>query len=153
MVRYLTIIGVCDTFAMIDPNAIYSLNQCAALTGRSYHQVVNAAERGRLVSTRGARGQYQIGGSDLIAWRDRDHNPRAFLEPIVRPLPVEATPEPMTPEELRAIRLRLGLSQSQFARRLGCAQSAVASWESGRHGPHARFHAAIRAMLAEIEDA
>lgn len=37
----------------------------------------------------------------------------------------------MTPEEFRALRERLGLSQEKLARRLDVSQNTVARWESG----------------------
>lgn len=35
----------------------------------------------------------------------------------------------MAPEEVKALRLRLGLSQEALARKLGCSLRAVSSWE------------------------
>jgi hypothetical protein len=71
---------------MIDPEAIYTLKECAALTG-PYLQVADAVEHGRLIATCGEHGHYRVRGADLITWRDRDSPPRAFLEPVYRPVP------------------------------------------------------------------
>lgn len=45
----------------------------------------------------------------------------------------------MTPDEIRDLRTRLGLSQAQFAARLGVSVNTVARWEqcSRRPGPYA----------------
>ena len=41
----------------------------------------------------------------------------------------------LTPEAIRATRLRLGLTQEQFARELGVTLSTVSRWETGRARP------------------
>jgi DNA-binding transcriptional regulator YiaG len=40
-----------------------------------------------------------------------------------------------TPAAIKALRLRLRLSQEQFADRIGCARSLVSLWESGQRVP------------------
>jgi DNA-binding XRE family transcriptional regulator len=134
---------------MIDPAGSYTLKDCSALTGRPYHRVANAVERGRLIATRSECGSYQVRGADLLTWRDGVSDPRAFLEPVYRPVPVDAPPEPLTADEIRVIRARLGLSQGQLAGRLGCTQSAVANWESGRYTPGRRATIKMRNLLVE----
>jgi DNA-binding transcriptional regulator YiaG len=39
--------------------------------------------------------------------------------------------KPMTGDEVRAARQRLGLTQAQFAERLGVARMTVVRWENG----------------------
>lgn len=41
-------------------------------------------------------------------------------------------PSPMTPEELRDILARLGISQNELARRIGVYHGAVGHWLTGR---------------------
>lgn len=38
----------------------------------------------------------------------------------------------MTSEEIKTIRTKLGLSQSQLANKLGCAKSTVVRWENSQ---------------------
>jgi DNA-binding transcriptional regulator YiaG len=38
-------------------------------------------------------------------------------------------------ERVRSLRLRLGLSQQQFADELGVRQQTVSEWETGRYAP------------------
>jgi DNA-binding transcriptional regulator YiaG len=40
----------------------------------------------------------------------------------------------MQPNEVRRIRLRLGLTQAKFAEVVGVARVTVVCWETGRHG-------------------
>lgn len=47
----------------------------------------------------------------------------------------EAVYPPPTPEDVRALRARLGLSQSQFARRFGFTLDTVQQYEQGRRVP------------------
>jgi len=137
---------------MIDPDAIYTLKDCAAATERSYHRVVNAVHRGRLVATRNQRMSYQVRGADLIAWRDRVAPAREFAEPVYRPLPGDASPvsPPMrTPEEVRTLRQRLGLTQAQLAHRLHCTRVAVSHWETGTHAPGKRARLALSTLFED----
>ena len=39
----------------------------------------------------------------------------------------------MTPEQMKAARAKLGLSQPQFATAIGMSSSAVKAWEQGRN--------------------
>ena len=39
----------------------------------------------------------------------------------------------MTPEEMKSAREKLGLSQPQFATKIGMSSSAVKAWEQGRN--------------------
>ena len=53
------------------------------------------------------------------------------------------------PEDVnvKAIRLRLGLSQAEFSRRYGVSQRSLQEWEQGRRRPEG----AVRAYLTVIE--
>lgn len=44
----------------------------------------------------------------------------------------------MTPAEIRATREALGLTQSEFAERIGCQLRAVQRWEQDSDGPSSR---------------
>ena len=52
----------------------------------------------------------------------------------------------MTPEEIRSIRDRLGLSQEGFARELGVAYATVNRWEKGHKKPSALALKALERM-------
>ena len=45
------------------------------------------------------------------------------------------TDGPQSGEEVAALRRALGLSQAEFARRLGVRQQTVSEWETGRYRP------------------
>jgi putative transcriptional regulator len=47
----------------------------------------------------------------------------------------EAILPPPSPERVRALRARLGLSQAQFARRFGFTVDAIQQYEQGRRRP------------------
>ncbi|PFG73686.1 helix-turn-helix domain-containing protein [Thermoflexus hugenholtzii] len=53
-----------------------------------------------------------------------------------------------TPERVSALRRRLGLTQAEFARRLGVRQQTVSEWETGLHRPRGASTTLLR-MLAE----
>lgn len=51
-----------------------------------------------------------------------------------------------TAERVKALRLSLGLSQSQFAARLGCHVRAVSFWERGLRVPTGLYANALDAL-------
>lgn len=53
----------------------------------------------------------------------------------------------MTPEAIKALRERLGLSQVKFAMRYGFGMSTVRDWEHGRRKPQGLY----LALLQKIE--
>lgn len=53
-----------------------------------------------------------------------------------------------TPEEVAALRRRLGLSQAKMARVLGVRQQTVSEWETGRYRPRGASARLLR-LLAE----
>lgn len=57
----------------------------------------------------------------------------------------------MSPEEIRALRERLGLSQTEFGQLLGNVhQNTVSRWEIGQRRPN-KFYRAILAVVAQHE--
>lgn len=61
----------------------------------------------------------------------------------------------LTPDTIRDLRRRLGLTQTDFAKRLnetipglGVNQGTVARWETGKHRPSGVAAAAIRDLMA-----
>lgn len=54
-----------------------------------------------------------------------------------------------TPEAVRDLRARLGLTQDQFAARLGCHRMAVVFWESGKRTPTGLYAAALDRLAAQ----
>lgn len=57
---------------------------------------------------------------------------------------MEATPT--TPDEIRALRKRLSLTQVELAARVGTAQAAVSRWERGRAKPSGP----VRKLLSQL---
>ena len=59
----------------------------------------------------------------------------------------DATPShvaPMRPDEVRAVRYKLGLSQSEFALMIGISLATLQAWEDGRHAPDGPAQARLR---------
>ena len=52
----------------------------------------------------------------------------------------------MTPKQVKAIRLKLGLTQVQFAKQLIYTQSTISKWESGIIKIEPRAYAAIKML-------
>jgi len=82
-----------------------------------------------------------------IAWADGEHVPvRVTMVSVARAPNVD----------VRAVRQKLGLSQSQFAARFGFSQSTVRNWEQGRtqpDGPARVLLAVIAHHPKAVEDA
>ncbi|MBA2469377.1 MAG: helix-turn-helix domain-containing protein [Chloroflexia bacterium] len=55
----------------------------------------------------------------------------------------------LTRESIKALRRRLGLTQPQFAARIGCTAQAVSYWERGARTPTGLYAQAIRRLMAE----
>jgi putative transcriptional regulator len=55
----------------------------------------------------------------------------------------------VTPEEIRALRLQLGLSQEAFARRLDTALATVNRWEAGKRKPKGLYLKALQELRTE----
>ena len=53
-----------------------------------------------------------------------------------------------TPEDVRALRRRLALSQQELARALGVRQQTVSDWETGLHSPQGASRRMLE-LLAE----
>jgi DNA-binding transcriptional regulator YiaG len=60
----------------------------------------------------------------------------------------DAPEEQWRPERIRALRLRLGDSQQEFAARLGTRQQTVSEWERGASAPR-RMARRLLGMVAE----
>lgn len=54
--------------------------------------------------------------------------------------------------DIKAIRKKLGMSQSTFARMLQCSEHTVVGWESGAHSPSPVFIREIHRVITEIEE-
>lgn len=50
----------------------------------------------------------------------------------------------LAPRDVRAIRQRLGKSQSEFARMIGVSVSTLQNWEQGRRKPHGPARALLK---------
>lgn len=55
----------------------------------------------------------------------------------------------LTPATIKAARLRLGLTQAQFAARIGASPLAVSFWERGTRRPTGLYAVAVRKLIAE----
>ena len=55
----------------------------------------------------------------------------------------------LTPETIRNARQALGLTQEQFAERIGCSALAVSFWERGTRTPTGLYAKAVRELVAE----
>jgi len=58
----------------------------------------------------------------------------------------------MTPDEIRAFRARLGLSQEALARALPCSVSAIHGWEHGTRTPGPLLARALADLEREIKN-
>jgi putative transcriptional regulator len=66
----------------------------------------------------------------------------------------EAKPSRVTefaPVDVKAVRLRLGQSQSEFARMIGVSVSTLQNWEQGRCRPEGPARALLRVAAANPE--
>jgi len=52
-------------------------------------------------------------------------------------------------EDVRSSRLRIGMTQEEFASQLGVASSSVQNWEAGRTRPHRGTMARIKKLAEE----
>lgn len=59
----------------------------------------------------------------------------------------------MLPEEIRALRTRLGLTQAGFEALLGVGRNTVVRWENGHVYPNAATNALLRLLEANPENA
>lgn len=57
----------------------------------------------------------------------------------------------ITPEAIRHIRESLGLTQAQFAARLGVASWTVSRWERGTNSPYPKQAIRIREMAEDAK--
>lgn len=59
----------------------------------------------------------------------------------------------ITPEEIRALRGSLGLTQGELAQRLCLSREAITHWETGRSNPSGPAEMLLRQMQVEAETA
>ena len=76
---------------------------------------------------------------DGDAWTD---------EELYEAAPIAAPP---SPEQVRELRTRLGLSQAQFARRFGFTLDTVQQYEQGRRRPSGPASTLLRVIAADPE--
>ncbi len=76
---------------------------------------------------------------DGDAWDDADLADAARVHP------------PPTPEEVRALRARLGMSQAQFARAFGLTIDTLQQYEQGRRRPSGPAATLLRVIAREPE--
>ena len=76
---------------------------------------------------------------DRDAWADEE---LAGAEPIY---------PPPSPDQVRALRVKLGLTQAQFARRFGFALDTVQQYEQGRRRPSGPASTLLRVIEADPE--
>jgi len=57
----------------------------------------------------------------------------------------------ITPDEIRAVRKRLELTQAEFARYIAVSRDTVASWEAGRSRPFGPVQILIRQIQAQLD--
>ena len=78
-----------------------------------------------------------------------------LLPPAVRALDrlraVFANQRVMTPDFIVSLREAMGLSQSDFGKKLGVSNMTVSRWECGRMGPSAKSASAILALQAKAQ--
>lgn len=55
----------------------------------------------------------------------------------------------MTATEIKALRLRLGLTQVQFAEQIGCSVRAVWFWEHGKRTPTGLYAAQLELLARD----
>ncbi len=58
----------------------------------------------------------------------------------------------LTPEAIRALRARLGLTQLQFAIRVGCDPITVSRWENGKRQPQGLYAWELRRLMEQSDD-
>lgn len=62
---------------------------------------------------------------------------------------METEDVPLNGKTIKALRERLGLTQTQMAERIGCAQGAIAMWENDNRTPRGLYARAVRALMRE----
>jgi DNA-binding transcriptional regulator YiaG len=58
---------------------------------------------------------------------------------------------PLTADTIRSARQRLGLTQLQFAARIGCSVLAVSFWERGTRSPTGLYARAVQQLVDEAD--
>lgn len=60
--------------------------------------------------------------------------------------------DPITPESIKTARQRLGLTQAEFAARIGVSTQAVSFWERGTRTPTGLYATAVRAAISDTAE-
>ncbi len=127
-----------------DAHALLSLPVLATLVGVHVRTLRNAARDGRLPVLYDTRTTFRhlrarATPADATLFRQTYYNKRVRQEDRLDPL-TWATIPPDYPAQIRAIRHRLGLSQTRFAALVGAAQKAVVyQWETAKRCPSPVF--------------
>jgi len=58
----------------------------------------------------------------------------------------------MQPEEIKAIREKLGLSQREIAEKIGATKTSWYKWEKGRSKPHPLFVESIKKLAKLVKE-
>jgi DNA-binding transcriptional regulator YiaG len=58
----------------------------------------------------------------------------------------------MTAAEIRKLRESLGLTQEEFAKKIGAARVTVAKWEIGQHPPKGLYLQALEKLKARAKE-
>ena len=85
---------------------------------------------------------------ERMAAEDPDTPPPATDEELARARWVVPTP---SPDDVRAIRRRLGLSQMQFAERFGFSVETLRNYEQGHRQPRGPARVLLKVIAAEPE--
>jgi DNA-binding XRE family transcriptional regulator len=94
-----------------------------------------------------------VGKTSVFNWEANTASPEVrYMPAIIRFLGYNPLP-PIDGWATRLVQCRttLGLSQKEFARRLGVAQSTLARWERGEREPTGKFAVRAQPLLAEAE--
>jgi DNA-binding transcriptional regulator YiaG len=57
----------------------------------------------------------------------------------------------MTSDEIRRLRETLGLTQEEFAKKVGAGRATVARWESGQSKPTGLYSRALERLQATVK--
>jgi DNA-binding transcriptional regulator YiaG len=99
----------------------------------------------RAVADLAAAPQWTEAQIDAMAAEDGDAWSEEDLGNAVKVYP------PQTPEQVRALRARLGLSQAQFALQFGFTVDTVQQYEQGRRKPSGPASTLLRVIEADPE--
>jgi putative transcriptional regulator len=71
----------------------------------------------------------------------------AGVKSAAKPAPEPTEPEEdLSPDAIRQIRTKAGLSQAKMAEQIGVSLNTISNWETGRSKPRAKSRAKLLAM-------